>query len=857
MAVQLFPTLFYYNPHVTIKLTLRLIPKTNYMKRLFLLFAFLSTVHIASAQGLAAGPTITGKISGTILDSLTGKPIDYATISMGRAGTTRTTNGSLTDEKGSFKIDNVAPGVYRLTIAFLGYNTKVMDSVKTTPERPDLNLGSIRLSPNQKMLGEVVVEGQAPIIENKIDKLVYNAEQDVAIAGGNATDVLRKVPLLSVDFEGNVSLRGSQNVRVLINGKPSGAMASNMADALKAIPADQIKNVEVITSPSAKYDAEGTSGIINIITKKNNLAGVSGSVNAGVGTRQNSGNLNLNAKTGRLAVTANGGGFYSWPQTSEISFRRTNGDGSQVLSQVGQSETDRLAANGSIGADYDFNSFNSISSTLRINGFNTKADGNNFNENIIGGVPVNFNRLSDNTFKMNGIDWSSDFLHKFKKKDQQLSVAYQLSHSKQLNDYVTDFSNTPIDEYGNNDADNTENTVQIDYTHPFKGVTLEAGAKGILRDIISDNRTRNFNSTSNSFSDIASRTYIYDYNQDVYAAYATFGFTLAKKYGIRAGARYEATEIEGDARSAGTGVTPFASSYYNLVPSFVVSRTFKNYSTVKLSYNQRLQRPSLFYLNPFLNSSDIFNQSQGNPALKPELSHNVELNYSMFVKTTVLNGSVYYRRTNDIIESFVVPVAVVDPVSGDAATGSRTTYRNVGTNNSFGMNFFGQVNPVKPLTLRANFNVFSYDINTNSGIVVADASEGVHLMYNAFLMGSYVFPKGLTFETFLITNSPRRTSQGKNPSFNMWNLGLKKEIFEKKGSIGLTVIDPFNETKNFRQNITGLDFVQSSNFSVPFRSFGLSFSYRFGKMTMQAPRKKRGVTNDDLKQDQGQQGTQQ
>ena len=825
------------------------------MKYFLVLIALFTGISFASAQGMggAAAPSVTGRISGIVLDSLSAKPIDYATVSMGRAGSVKTTNGALTDEKGAFKIENIVAGSYRITIAFLGYQTKILDSVKTTPGKPDLNLGRILLAPNLKMLNEVVITGTTPIIENKIDKLVYNAEQDIAIAGGNATDVLRKVPLLSVDFEGNVSLRGSQNVRVLINGKPSGSMANNMADALKAIPADQIKNVEVITSPSAKYDAEGTSGIINIITKKNNLAGVSGSVNGGVGTRQNSGNLNLNAKTGRLALTANGGGYYSWPQTSNISFKRTNANATQIISQNGESKTDRLSANGSIGADYDFNSFNSISSNLRLTGFSNSADGSNLNQNIFNGSAVNFTRLTDNSMNMNGVDWSSDFLHKFKKKDQQISFAYQYTNGIQKNDYTTDFSNTVIDEYGNNDADNTENTIQADYTHPFKKATFETGIKGILRDIVSDNQTRNFNSVTNVFSPISSRTYVYDYNQDVYSAYATFGFTLAKKYGIRAGARYEGTEIKGDARSVGAAAAPFTSSYYNLVPSFVVSRTFKNFSTVKFSYNQRLQRPSLFFLNPFLNSSDIYNQSQGNPSLKPELSHNVEFNYSMFVKTSVLNASVYYRRTNDIIESFVLPISVTDPNSGVVATGSKTTFRNVGNNNSVGFNFFGQINPVKPLTLRGNFNVFTYDINTNNTVVVATTNSATQLIYNAFLMASYVFPKGLTFETFLITNSPRRTSQGRNPSFNMWNLGFKKEIMKKKGSIGLTIIDPFNENKNFRSNIVGADFTQSSNFSVPFRSFGTSFSYRFGKLTMQAPKKKRGVTNDDLKQ--GEQNT--
>jgi hypothetical protein len=506
------------------------------MKRLLTILFLLSGTGFVHAQGMggaAAAPAVTGKISGIILDSVTRTPIDYATVSLGRAGSTKTTNGALTDEKGSFKVENISAGIYRLTIAFLGYQTKIIDSVKTTPAKPDLNLGRIYLSPNQNSLAEVVVTGNTPIIENKIDKLVYNAEQDIAIAGGNATDVLRKVPLLSVDFEGNVSLRGSQNVRVLINGKPSGSMANNMADALRAIPADQIKNVEVITSPSAKYDAEGTSGIINIITKKSNLAGVSGSVNGGVGIRQNSGNLNLNAKTGRLAVTGNGGGYYSWPQTSNITFNRSNTSGTQIISQAGDSRTDRLAANGSIGADYDFNSFNSLSSSLRLNGFSNGADGSNLNQNIFNGAIANFTRLTDNQMRMNGIDWSSDYLHKFKNKDQQISFAYQLTNSNQNSDYTTDFSNTIIDEYGDNNAENIENTVQVDYTHPLKKVTFETGLKAILRDIISDNQTRNFNSATNIFTPISSRTYIYDYNQDVYSAYATFAFTLAKKIGMQ------------------------------------------------------------------------------------------------------------------------------------------------------------------------------------------------------------------------------------------------------------------------------------------------------------------------------------
>ncbi|HEY0896010.1 MAG TPA: TonB-dependent receptor, partial [Sphingobacteriaceae bacterium] len=425
------------------------------MKRILLgLVAFFCAAGVSAQvpMGSGGGTSITGKISGVIIDSLTQKPVDYATVSLGRSKSAKNTNGSLTDDKGSFKIENVSPGSYRLTISFIGYHTRVMDPVTTTPGKPDLNLGKILLSPNQKMLSEVVVEGEAPVIENKIDKIVYNAEKDVAIAGGTAADVLRKVPLLAVDSDGKVSLRGSEGVKVLINGKPSGAMAANVGDALKAIPADQIKNVEVITSPSAKYDAEGTAGIINIITKKNNLEGVNGSVNAGVGTRQNSGNINLNARKGRLGITANGGGFYSWPQISRIDFERRDVNGS-ILSQTGESETDRLAGNGSIGADYDFNSYNSISSNLRFNWHEGGVDGSNLSRTIAGANSYDFTRLTDNQFGMNGFDWNNGYTHKFRKQGHEISLAYQLTKSSLNNDYTSIFSNNPLHEIGINNTD--------------------------------------------------------------------------------------------------------------------------------------------------------------------------------------------------------------------------------------------------------------------------------------------------------------------------------------------------------------------------------------------------------------------
>lgn len=802
------------------------------------------------AQFPGANPqnTLVGKITATVIDSATKKPVEYATIALGKTGQTKSINGSLADGKGFFKIENVKAGKYRLTVSFIGYHTKIIDPVETTLSKPDLNLGEIVLSPSNRMLNEVTVTGQANLVENKIDKIVYNAEKDVAIAGGNSTDVLRKVPLLSVDYDGNLSLRGSNNVKVLINGKPSGTMAGNMADALKAIPADQIKSVEVITSPSAKYDAEGTSGIVNIITKKTNLEGISGSVNAGVGTRQNSGNANLSVKKGRLTLSGNAGGYYSWPQTSKLDFNKTSTDQSVILTQQGESTTERLATNGSLGADYDINNYNSISSSLKLNWFEFSVDGTNFNSNKFANILSQFNRNTDNKTKVIGYDWNNDYTHKFKKEGQEISFAFQFTNSNLDNNYNSDFlfpSGSGVQdstELGVSEAVNKEKTFQIDYTHPFKKVVWEVGVKSIFRDITNDSGVDVYFPSSNTTTSNPNRNYIYNYNQDVYAGYSTFGFTLAKKYGVKAGVRFEGTSINGSANSASV-IQPIDNDYHNVTPSFVVSRSFKNFQTVKFSYNQRIQRPSLFYLNPFRNSSDPLNASEGNPQLSPEISDNFELNYSTFIKTTIINASVYYRKTSDVIES-----VVSNYTTESGKPGSLTTYQNVGANNSFGFNFFGSINPVKPLTLRANLNVNSYDIKLNSqNEGIAGQGDKTYFMYNAFASATYLFPKGFTLETFLITNSPRRTFQGKNPSFNMWNLGVKKELFNKKGSVGISIIDPFNERKNFKTEINTADFSQRSNFSIPFRSVGVNFSWRFGSLKV-SNKPKRGVKNDDLKQ---------
>jgi len=831
---------------------------------LYLLISFLSiNTLVAQIPGVGGGaPAIVGRVSGTVIDSITQKPVDYASVGLGRSSSEKSTNGALTDQKGVFKIDNVVPGKYKLTITFLGYETKIINPVTTTPSKPDLNLGRIVLTPSSTALKEVTVTGEAAIIENRVDKVVYNAEKDATVTGGNAGDVLRKVPMVSVDQDGNVALRGSQNVKVLINGKPSGAMAANVGDAMKMLPADQIKSVEVVTSPSAKYDAEGSAGIINIITKKSNMSGVSGSISGGVGTRQNNGNANLNVNKNRLSITGNVGGNYTWPQVSTISLQSSDIINNSSRSQDGESETKRYSGMGSGNVSYDFNSSNSISSGIRFSqgGFNTNGTSDNSN-NFINETnsPVNQNYIITNDSKMQfgGFDWNGDYTHKFKKTGNEITLAGQWSHGKNQTDYTTLYTEFNPNQIAANDGINDEYTIQADYSLPItEKIKLEAGAKTIMRDITSNSLVQLANQSGNYvISDLMSNDYLY--NQDVYSGYTVMSFQLPKSVGLQLGGRVENTKIDGKENSLNPGFLPFSNSYTNFIPSMSVSKTIKS-NTFRLSYSKRIQRPSLQYLNPFRNTSNAVAHSIGNPNLSPEVTQNLELNFSTFIKASVINASVYYKHTDDIIESFVKPdLYETTDENGNAITVpvSLTTFDNIGKNNSFGGSFFGQINPIKALTFRGNLNLFSYKPQASSQFQNSGTDIGTQVLYNAFLSGSVTMPRNFVAETFMIVNSPRRTFQGKNPSFNMWVLSLSKQVLNKKGKIGLNVMDPFNERKNFKSEINSTNLVQTSNFSIPFRSIGINFSWQFGKMNFNAqPKKKRGVNNDDLKQDGGQGG---
>ncbi|XHR95407.1 TonB-dependent receptor domain-containing protein [Mucilaginibacter sp. UC70_90] len=826
------------------------------MKRFYILIALFCFALSAQAQfGVGGGgATTTGRISGTIIDSLTKKPMDYASVGLYRSGGKSPITGVVTDDKGNFKLDNIKPGVYKLAISFIGYPTKYIDKVTTTPSKPDAKLGQVLLAPSSHALKEVQVVGQAALIENKIDKIVYNAEKDLTAAGGNATDVLQKVPLVAVDLNGNVSIRGDQNVRVLINGKPSGATSASLSDVLKTIPADQIKSIEVVTSPSAKYDAEGSAGISNIITKQKNVSGISGSISGGVGTRQNNGNANINYNHNRLSLSANVGGNATWPQTSLTSSDQDFffNDPTQHRSQTstGTSRVKRHGIIGSASAGYDFNAFNNLRTSIRINqgGFdpNSKTD---YTRTYYYDPTLNnayqSNNIGHNSF--GGFDWNVDYTHKFKKEGHELSLSTQWSHSKIVTDYTTYFFNT--DEFqnlkNNIDGKNNEYTIQADYVLPInKVLKLEAGGKNIIRRIksVSDY----FNPGGDGFVYDPVNSNKYNYNQTVWAGYSVLTVTLPKGYSILAGARLENTDIHGEPINELQSLQPFDQNYNTFIPSLTLQKALTPTQTIKLAYSKRITRPSLQFLNPFVNKSNITAQTVGNPLLAPEVSQTVELGYNTFIKSSVINLSAYYKHTTGLIEGLVTNLP------GDQE-GTITTYQNIGVNNSFGASFFGSVTPFKILTIRGSINAYTYKPTAINQLTNQQTQTNTYVQYNAFLSAQLTLPSNFIAEAFAVENSARRTIQGSNPSFSIMGFGFKKQFMQKKLALGINAIEPFNTYKNFNTDIKTPTFTQSSKFAFPFRSFGVTFSYSFGKLNFSNPQQqKKGINNDDMKQgDQG------
>jgi ferric enterobactin receptor len=790
-----------------------------------------------------------GKITGIILDSTTSKGVEFANIALYNKATNKLIDGTIADEKGKFTIEGLVDGTYKLQISFLGYGNKIVDDVKIVREKT-INLGNVQLSESNNTLQEVTVTGQKALIEEKVDRLVYNAEKDILAKGGDAADVLRKVPLLQVDLDGNVSVRGSSNIKVLINGKPSTIVASSIADAVKMIPADMIKTVEVITSPSSKYDAEGAAGIVNIITKKDKLQGYNMNVDLGAGLRGSNLGLNGSIRAGKFGLRLGGYGraMYNDIETNNEQFTTVKNIQSRTSQKSLGSDLGGFA-HYSMGMDYDIDKTQSLSGGIRyglraMNRDQTQST-DLFTENILKGKTI---RDISSVNNSHNYDINLDYLLT-PKAQTEFSISTQYSRNDMVNDFNSNFVNDNgliLSRLKNVNANlNQEITLQSDYQTPIKdNQMLEFGGKGILRTVNSDFQYLSASDANTEYTiDYKQPSGKLDYGQNIVSGYTSYTISTPSKVTFKVGARLEHTAIEATQDGKDINIP----DYSNLVPSVNISKPLKGSTTIKLGYNQRIQRPGLQQLNPnisLLNTQDV---TQGNPALRPELTNNLELGLSTTIKKTYVNASFFGRLTNNAINQVRRPI---DTLAGALLT----TYENIGKQQGFGTNVFANVYLTNTWSINGGIDLYYTFLEGQTtgidGKSLTAKNSGIN--YGGRLMTQIQLKNGWGFQAFTYMRGVEVQLQGSRGGWGTYALGAKKDFNNKKGSLGLGIENFAARGWNIRSEFVSPQFTQVSNNLMLNRNVKINFTYKLGKVTFTDSRKKtKSVNNDDVKGDGG------
>ena len=794
----------------------------------------------------------TGRLTGTVVNHATGQAVAYASVAV-LTGAGTLVAGSTCDDNGQFVLPELAPATYTLRASFVGYQELIRPGLVVPVAGGTVALGALLLVPAPQQLGEVVVLARKPLIEEKVDRTVYNAAQDQTTRGGDATDVLRRVPLLSVDLEGNVRVRGSQNIKVLINNKPSAIMANSIADGLRQLPADQIEAVEVITSPSAKYDAEGSGGIINLITKTNTLRGGQLSLDGSGGTRSGTLNLNGGYRTGKMGFALGGFGRagYNTPGSFINEQLTTNpATGQQTrTTQAAATRQNQLFGRYTLGWDYELNPRHFLAASLAYGTRNAAAYQDALATDTTplasGNSTTTTTRNVQTTDDSGTVDASLGYTHSYERPQRELSVLALFSR----NDRAYSFSNdiyaatdaTAIGSAGNdNPSANQELTAQLDYQTPTgKNQLLEIGAKEIRRTVRSQY----------SYSGQLTRTHAdnsFRYDQNVASAYLTYTVALAKKFTLNPGLRYEYTSITADYGSGPVGNIP---NYGIVVPSVSLLHKMPNGNALRLAYNRRIQRPSLQFLNPNLQAANPLVQTQGNPLLQPEYTHNYELGYSTLLKQASLNFSAFGRATSGSIQSVRAPFQNAS-YPGAVLIG----YENIGQESAYGGSLFASLDVGKKFSLNGGLDTY-YAVLRNRAADPATAARTAGLVVGGRLYGSYALPKNWGLQVFGFYRGQQVQLQGAQSNFAVYSFSLKHDFARKKGSLGFGAENFFSPRNTVRSDIASPLLVQRSTTVQHITSFKIYFSYRIGKLNEQ-PRTGKGVQNNDLKTDENGGGNQ-
>ena len=778
-------------------------------------------------------------ITGKIIDSNTKEPLEYATVILNNQET-KQLSGGITDENGNFNI-KINTGTYDISFEFISFKTiKISNKIINS----SINFGTIKLSEDADELDEVVIIAEKSTVEIRLDKRIYNVGKDMTVRGGSASDVLDNVPSVDVDVEGNVSLRGNENVRILIDGKPSALVGLSGTDALRQLPADAIERVEVVTSPSARYDAEGTAGILNIILRKGVATGLNGSLNATIGDpTQYRIASNINFRTKKVNLFTN------------LGYRNSSGPGNFLTNlstfenesinslriEDRNFERNRNGYNINVGLEYFLSKESSITGTY----FFRDSDNKNLSNNIIRVFDINdILEFSDTRIQdEDEIDTTSQFAlnytNNINSSGHKLTIDFQYSESEEIEKA---FINDSLAEENNITTEDSKNTlIQSDYVLPIgENTQFEIGYRGEFQDLTSDflvtrTPTLDFDPSNNLV-----------FKQNVNAIYSQFGSKL-NKFSYLLGLRTEITDVK--VRLTNTN-EKFDYKYTELFPTINVGFERTEDQSFTIGYSRRLRRPRFWYLNPFESRSSQNVIYKGNPALIPTFTNSFDLGFLQKIGKLTLNSSIYFQHSINAIQRVSRDeIRFIDGVN------QVITIRepiNLASEDRFGFELTTNYNPSKKVRLSGSFNVFQQEskglyaynkfiMDEISGDIIAtpeiqDLGNTNNSWFTRF-NATFSLPWEIQMQNRLSYRGPRKTVQSESDGIFSANIALSKDVFKEKGSLVLNVSDVFNSRKrkstNYnpnKENPTSISY-QESQWRV--RQVSLNFTYRFNQKKKQ------------------------
>ncbi len=766
------------------------------------------------------------KVTGKVIEKTSRQPLEYATITLRLPNNPKAVSGGITNAKGEFSVD-INPGIYNITVEFISFKPT---EIKGRNIESNTNIGTIPLTEDAAQLNEVVVRAEKTTVEIKLDKKVFNVGNDLMVKGGTVSDVLSNIPSVSVDVEGNISLRGNENVKILIDGKPSNAI--NIAEALRIIPADAIDKVEVITNPSARYDAEGGGGILNIVLKKGKNQGLNGTFIATGGIPDNNGlSGNVNYKTKNVSLfTTQGYSFRSNPgnMINETTYYNSNNSIRNFIVEPRENDRYGKGYNGNFGIDLAIDKNTSWTNTINYRNNNGDNTDNVFQNYYTASNQFDYtkNRINKEDSDSENIEYTTNFTKNFKKAGHKFSIDGSISSNDDTNVAIvtetgTNTTGTKLDNTINNQKQN-RTLVQSDYVLPIgKGSQFEAGYRGDFSKLVTDYQVKNNGIINPDFTNVL------EYKEKVNALYTQYGFKQ-KKVSVLLGLRYEDSNIEINQLATSDFNTK---KYGNLFPSAFFTYEISDKSNTSISYSRRIQRPRGRMLNPFSNLSSNINIFVGNPDLNPSMTDAIDFGYIKRWTKLTLSTSLYYNKTTDVFQfarresgDFVngTPVIIMSPI-------------NIATEFRTGFEFTVNYSPYKWWKLNSNFNFFQSDtkgdfVYTNfNNVVVTQNFDKVASSWFSRLSSKITLPNKIDWQTNLMYMGPQNNAQGRVLGNFSANLAFSKDVLKDKATIALNINDVFNGRKRIME--TYLPGLLSSRTEMQWRvrQVTLSFTYRFNK----------------------------